>query len=403
MFRLPHQLFILTGLILTMNTQTFGSNFGEDLSFLQKHNNVVVLQDNSGMKQVAIVPEYQGRVMTSTAQGKDGMSFGWINRELIDSGNTNLHINAFGGEDRFWMGPEGGQFSIFFKKGQSFDLEDWQTPPFIDTITYRLKGKTKTQAVFEQEATFKNMSNTMFDVRIERTVSLISDDNAEKLLGTSIPRGVNSVVYESENTVENIGKNAWTKDSGLLSIWILGMYNPSPEVTIVIPYVEGSEDKLGPIVNDAYFGKIPADRLVIKDGVVYFKGDGQQRGKIGLSPKRSKPVAGSYDAANKALTIVQLSIPGGATEYVNSMWEIQDEPFKGDVINSYNDGPPEPGAKPLGPFYELETSSPALSLAPGFSATHIHRTFHFTGNETDLDKIARAVLGVGLEQIKDIF
>lgn len=403
MYRFIQPLFILTGLLLAMNTQTFGASFGDDLAFLQKHNNVIVLRDESGMKQVAIVPEYQGRVMTSSAQGKDGMSFGWINRELIGSGKTNLHLNAFGGEDRFWMGPEGGQFSIFFKKGQPFDLEHWQTPPFIDTVTYRLKGKTGTEAIFEQEATFKNTSNTMFDVRIERKISLLSDTKAEALLGMDIPSGVNSVVYQSENIVENIGKTAWTKETGLLSIWILGMYNPSPEVTVVVPFVEGSENELGPIVNDAYFGKIPSDRLVIKDGIIYFKGDGKQRGKIGLSPQRSKPVVGSYDAANKALTIVQLSIPDGATEYVNSMWEMQDEPFKGDVINSYNDGPPEPGAKPLGPFYELETSSPALALQPGFSAGHTHRTFHFTGNESDLDKIAKAVLGVGLEKIKEVF
>ena len=49
------------------------------------------------------------------------------------------------------------------------------------------------------------------------------------------------------------------------------------------------------------------------------------------------------------------------------MWEMQREPFKGDVINSYNDGPPAPGKPPLGPFYELETSSPALSLSPASS------------------------------------
>ena len=32
-------------------------------------------------------------------------------------------MNGFGGEDRFWLGPEGGQFSIFFKKDDPFDLE----------------------------------------------------------------------------------------------------------------------------------------------------------------------------------------------------------------------------------------------------------------------------------------
>ena len=54
------------------------------------------------------------------------------------------------------------------------------------------------------------------------------------------------------------------------------------------------------------------------------------------------------------------------------------------MINSYNDGPTEDGGKPLGPFYELETSSPALSLNAGESGTHIQRTFHFEGKEVDL-------------------
>ena len=85
------------------------------------------------------------------------------------------------------------------------------------------------------------------------------------------------------------------------------------------------------------------------------------------------------------------------------MWEIQDEPFAGDVVNSYNDGPPEPGAPPLGPFYELETSSAAADLAPGESLTHVHRTFHFQGPEDELDRLARETLGVTLEQIASAF
>ena len=64
---------------------------------------------------------------------------------------------------------------------------------------------------------------------------------------------------------------------------------------------------------------------------------------------------------------------------------------------------PNPGAKPLGPFYELETSSPAAALAPGKSMEHVHRTFHLQGDEPDLDKIARAVLGVSVDEIKKAF
>jgi hypothetical protein len=85
------------------------------------------------------------------------------------------------------------------------------------------------------------------------------------------------------------------------------------------------------------------------------------------------------------------------------MWEIQREPYSGDVINSYNDGPPAPGKPPLGPFYELETSSPALSLASGDRYTHVHRTFHFAGPESELDRIARATLKVGLADIARAF
>ena len=97
---------------------------------------------------------------------------------------------------------------------------------------------------------------------------------------------------------------------------------------------------------------------------------------------RARDVAGSYDATARVLTLVQYTRPADAIRYVNSMWEIQREPYKGDVINSYNDGPPAPGQPPLGPFYELETSSPA-STAPHQRYTHVHRTFHFTGPEAD--------------------
>jgi Family of unknown function (DUF6786) len=85
------------------------------------------------------------------------------------------------------------------------------------------------------------------------------------------------------------------------------------------------------------------------------------------------------------------------------MWQIQDSPYNGDVVNSYNDGPPEPGKPPLGPFYEIETSSPAAELKPGQHVTHIHRTIHLQGPISQLDAIARATLGVGLERIEKAF
>ena len=95
------------------------TTFGDDVAFLKAHADLIVLTDATGAAKVALAATWQGRVLTSTAAGDGGPSFGWINRELIASGQVQPHINVFGGEDRFWLGPEGGQFSIFFAKSNS--------------------------------------------------------------------------------------------------------------------------------------------------------------------------------------------------------------------------------------------------------------------------------------------
>jgi hypothetical protein len=373
--------------------------FDDDVAFLRQKLEVVVLGEDGGAR-VAVVPAWQGRVATSTVGGAQAPSYGWINRELAASGKLLPHMNAFGGEDRVWLGPEGGQYSIFFKKGDPFDLEHWQTPPLIDSEPWTAAAGSAREVSFERSGRLVNYSGTSLDFRLERKVRLLARVDAAKALGESLPAGLQVVAFESENTLVNAGSAAWTKAGGLLSIWILGMFQPTPGTTIVVPYRQGPESELGPIVNDAYFGKVPAERLRATDGLIYFKGDGLHRSKIGLDPRRSTGRAASYDATRGVLTLVRYDQPEGARDYVNSMWEIQKEPFRGDVVNSYNDGPPAPGQKPLGPFYELESSSPAAALAPGARLTHTHRTFHLQGDRQALDALARRLLGVSLETIE---
>jgi len=57
----------------------------------------------------------------------------------------------------------------------------------------------------------------------------------------------------------------------------------------------------------------------------------------------------------------------------------------------------------LGPFYELETSSPAAALKPGETMRHVQRTFHIQGSETALDLLAQQLLGVSLGDIDIAF
>jgi hypothetical protein len=391
---------ICLSMIILSHCKSATPTFGEDLTFLKKFTKAFVLSDESGKKQVAVVPEYQGRVMTSTADGETGISFGWVNRDLIASEQKQPHINVYGGEDRFWLGPEGGQYSIFFKKGDPFDLDHWYTPSWIDTEPYDVASQSQDRVTFSRTFQLTNYSGTQLDLEVIREIRLLSDADVEEELGLAIMPEVKTVSFETVNEIKNTGSNPWKKETGLLSIWILGMFNASPATTVVIPFIEDDEKTLGPIVTDTYFGKVPEERLIVKQGVMFFAADANFRSKIGVSPGRSKPVMGSYDAINRVLTVVQFTLPEGVTDYVNSMWEIQEKPYGGDAVNSYNDGPPEPGAAQLGKFYELETSSPALALLPGQTGKHIHRTYHFQGSESDLDSIARKALGVGIEEIK---
>jgi hypothetical protein len=380
-----------------------GATFGEDAAFLKRHTALIVLTAPSGAAQVAVAPAWQGRVMTSSAEGAAGLSFGWINRELIASGKILPHMNAFGGEDRFWMGPEGGQFSVFFAKGVAFDFAHWFTPAVFDTLPFQVIRTSRDRAVFGAKFDLTNYSGTRFTIAVERTVRMLDAATAWKDLGVGPARDVSLVAYETDNRITNAGHDAWRKETGLLSVWILGMFKPSPSTTMVLPIKPGPESLLGARVTSDYFGPIPPDRLVVRDQVVFLAGDGNYRSKVGINPRRSRAILGSYDAANQVLTLVQFTQPADRTDYVNSLWKLQDEPFAGDAANSYNDGPAAPGAKPMGPFYELESSSPAAALAPGQSLSHVRRTVHFRGPESALDGVAKATLGVSLAEIVSAF
>ena len=291
-------------LLFLSGTAAANNGFADDVAFMKKHTKIVLLKD--GVAAVAVAPAYQGRVMTSTFDREAGPSFGWINRPVIErgflsdeqkKGKLEEHIYIFGGEERIWLGPEGGQFALFFKPGTKFEFSDWATPPVIDTEAFELVEQTVASAKFKHATRLVNYSGTEFEVDIERSVKLLGKEDSSKLLGVTLTDGLRMVGYETDNRITNTGDIAWVPKTGLLSIWILGMYNPSPETTVVVPFRAGDEDKLGPKVNDTYFGTVPPEYLKVEEQRLFFRGDGTRRGKIGISPQRSKGIAGSYDAA----------------------------------------------------------------------------------------------------------
>ena len=72
----------------------------------------------------------------------------------------------------------------------------------------------------------------------------------------------------------------------------------------MVPFQPGAEAERGPVVNDAYFGKVRPIGSSSARACVFFKGDGQYRSKIGLSPGRARPVLGELRPRARVLTIV---------------------------------------------------------------------------------------------------
>jgi hypothetical protein len=374
-------------------------SFEDVVSFVDQSSRLIVLSDDSSGASIAVWPDKQGRVLTSSDNPK-GRSYGWVNHDLIASGQLQQHFNAYGGEDRLWIGPEGGQFSVFFAAKAPFDLDHWYTPAPVDTEPFEVVRQTKTSVSLSSEFNLTNYSGTRFSVRVDREVRLLTAGQIWSDLHVAKMSGVKLVGFESENTLTNLAATGWSKSTGLLSLWVLGQFNASPSARIILPIRTGSIAELGIPVTTDYFGTVPADRIAVKPSVIIFKADAQFRSKLGLSPRRAKGTLGSYDPQNHLLTIVQYSQSAHETDYVNSAWKIQQDPFSGDVANCYNDGPPEPGKPQMGDFYEMESSSPAKVLASRASVEHVHRTIHIGGTEKQLDVIARAALGVSLDQVQ---
>lgn len=382
----------------TKQTQAAGT-FGYDLAFLKKYKEAVVLSapDNADA-QAIIIPAYQGRVMTSTADGDKGNSYGWINYGLIESGQHQPHMNGFGGEERFWLSPEGGQFSVYFKKGKTFEFENWQTPALIDTVAYKVVESDASSVKFQINAMIENYSGKMFVIGISRKIQMLTRENIADLLDLPPLNGVKAVAYRSVNAITNQDAE-WKAESGMLGIWLLGMFRPSDQTTIIAPFSKALSEK--PLITDDYFGKIPADRLVTKDSTLFLKADGKHRSKIGIGPKSARNVAGSYDAEKGILTIIKYDLdPQG--QYMKSTWELHKDPYNGDALNAYNDGKLADGTQ-MGPFYELESNSSVKALKEGESITHRQSTFHFEGDKAALNTIAQKVLGVNIDQIGEIF
>ena len=398
MFFLPVLLF---GCKNQSNTNEYKKGtFGYDLNFISLHRETLLLKNKEGNACILTSPELQGSVLTSSFNGMNGISLGYINHDRIASEELRPHSQGYGGEDRVWLGPQGGQFTIFFHPGDEFNFDNWFTPSPLDSEPFELKEKSQSMVKYRKKMNLKNYMNTSFDVQIDRTIRLIDKEEAGNILGLDKIDDLKYVGFESRNELTNTGSVAWEQENGLLSIWILGMFPGGS--TIIIPYKEDSIKNSDKVYNEYFvelIGSMNEDQIQSGNGKIYYNGSGNHIGKIGVDAKHAKPYLGSFNEEKNILTIVNFSFSDTTMKYVNSQFKYQDQPYKGDVVNAYNDGPLDREEDAVPTFYELESSSPAMELKPGESILHFHRTFHFQGSKEQLSKISQNVLGIRIDAL----
>ena len=310
-------------------------------------------------------------------------------------------MNGYGGENRFWLGPEGGKYSVYFAKDAEQIFDNWHTPKPIDIEPWDITFVDNKTVAFNKKMEVTNYLGNQLKLQVDRSVALIETPEITSELNIQLNPNVKAVAYTTDNKIMNMNDFEWNIETGTICIWMLDMFNPAPRAVTFIPFNEGDEKELGKIVTSDYFGEVPADRLKTQGNMIYLKTDGKFRSKLGLNAKRTTAIAGNYDPDSKRLTISTFDVDKNAV-YLNQEWNPEKDPLLGDAMNAYNDGPLADGSI-MGPFLELESVSPAAFLKPMQSLSHKHTVFHFIGEEADLSPITETLFGISIDSIKSIF
>lgn len=346
---------------------------------------------NRGTSGAIVTPKLAGRVMATSFRGDDDLINGFVDADAFRHGMRDFWDN-WGGEERYWLSPEGGQFGLMFQ-GRQNCFENYTVQPGINNQEYEIVEQSKNGNSLTMQAEFEltNAKGTKFAVRSTRRISLL--DNCPYANGAGAT--VESVGFESSSTIENVGSEPWTKSSGALAHWHLGQFPVGDRTVVVVPFRKG--ENADPPVREDYFrdfcigGKMPADRYLIWDGFVLLKADGKCRTKIGQNRSRATGLIGSYNLDSGHLVLMNYDYYPNL-DYAASYWYDQPQPYNGDCISAAIEGP-EIADGPPGRCYELESLSPAMFLSPRQSFTFRTRTMHMRGPHPEMDRICEQHLG----------
>ncbi len=363
-------------------------------------NRAIVLSGRGTPGAVLIAPSLVGRVLCSTFNCAKGTANGWINELAIRRGKTDPVFNNFGGEERIWFAPEGGPFGLMFGRKES-KFANYCVQPGMSTVEYQVSDECSVSVLLEADFALQSAVGTVFNIHVQRRISAFESCPYAMEIGGRME----IVGFQTENTVTNTGAE-WERSGGTVALWCLGQFLEHPHLCVIVPVYSVADPEASPATVDDYFkdfcigGNFPSNRRVDYGKFVLLNADGAVRGKVGIKRDRATGRLGSYNPDDRHLIIVDHDFYPGL-DYAAGYWRQYDDPFDGDALSVYIDGPEQVGGS-LGVSYELETMSPALFLGPNQSFIYRNRTFHLRSDDASVvEQVCRQSLGVPLDQLEE--
>jgi len=331
------------------------------LDYLAKKTTVVELYDQLGGR-VAVCPEWNGRVLTSTFDGLDGNSFGCINIWAIDAEDF---VN-FGGEDQWTISPLDMSFTV-------------------DSINEH-------NAVLQRTLRMADANGTYVEFNLSRSISLLSRQKIGTWFGDVVAdaltqEDVSVVCFRTENTVRS-------QEKSCIASRQRGMFNACLHTFIIIS-TPPENFMANPLTVDIdYLGGSPHGRIRHLPGATLVRADGLGRCQATMPFSTAPPVFGAIDIRFGTLMLWTFDVP----ETPEREWD-----ENGDIVRIYNHGRPHTGGLDWPTYYETNCFSAARELLPENSLTYRQCTLHLNAGNDILSDLVRQIFDISLDKIpKDV-
>jgi len=332
-------------------------SYDDALNYLAQKTAVVELYDQLGGR-VAVCPEWNGRILTSTCDGLKGYSFGCVNVPAIEA----ERFENFGGEDH------------------------WTISPLIYPFT--VESIKENNVVLRRDIPMADAHGKRVALSLRRSLSLLSRRKLGDWFGEAVADAleqdeVSAVGFRSENSVR-------TQEKTHLASRQRGMFNASPHAFIIVAalpngFTANDDESLPFPVDINYLGGSPHGRIRHLPQALLIRADGHGRCQATIPYWAAPPILGAAELRFGTLTLCTFDVPG-------------ETDTEEDMIRIGNAGITPTAGLDWTRHYEMNCFSAAQKLQPDESLVYRQHTLHLVADKNRLGILVQQIFEISLEQ-----